>query len=49
MNKMAKGDEQLDYHDETIERTTKSWGVSLGTFLDEMADFELTIGTAVRG
>ena len=34
MNKMAKGDEHLDYHDETLEWMAKPWSVSLGAFLE---------------
>ncbi len=34
MSKMAEGDEYLDYHDETLERTAKPWSVSLGAFLE---------------
>ena len=49
MNKTAEGDKYLDYHNETIEWTAKYWGALLGAFLDEIVDFELTIGTAVRG
>ena len=49
MNKMAEGDEHLDCHNEILEQTAKSWRVLLGTFLDEMADFELTVGTDIRG
>ena len=48
MNKMAESDEYLDYCDETLERTAKSWCVLLGTFL-EIVDFELTAGTVVQG
>ena len=32
MNKMAEGDEYLDYRDETLERTVKPWSVSFGAF-----------------
>ena len=46
---MAEGDEYLDYRNETLEQTAKSWRALLGTFLDEMADFELTVGTVIRG
>ena len=46
---MVEGDEYLDYRDETLERTPKSWGTLLGVFLDKMSNFELTVGTAVRG
>ena len=28
MNKMAEGDEYLDYHDKTLEQMANSWGVS---------------------
>jgi len=34
MNKMAEGDEYLDYRDETLEWTAKPWSVSLGAFLE---------------
>ena len=46
MNKMAEGDEYLGCCDETLERMAKSCGALLGTFLDEMADIELTVETA---
>ena len=46
---MAESDEYLDYCDETLEQTVKSWHVLLGTFLDEIVDFELTTGTVVQG
>ena len=49
MNKMAEGDEYLDFCNETLEQTAKSWGTLLGAFLYEMADFELTVETAVQG
>ena len=49
MNKMAEGDEYLDYCNETLEQTTKSWHALLGAFLNEMAEFELTLGTIIRG
>ena len=49
-NKMAEGDEYLDYHNKTLlEWTAKSWGSLLVVFLGEMADFELTVGKAIRG
>ena len=47
MNKMAEGDEYLDYRNETLEQMTKSWRALLGAFLDEMAEFELTLGTII--
>ena len=34
MNKMAEGDEYLDYRDETLERMAKPWSVSFGAFLE---------------
>ena len=34
MNKMAEGDEYLDYLNETLEWATKPWSASLGTFLE---------------
>ena len=49
MNKMAEGDEYLDYCNETLEQTTKSWHALLGAFLNEMAEFELTLGTIIQG
>ena len=49
MNKMAEGDEYLDCHTETLEQMAKSWCALLGAFLNEMADFELTVGTIIRG
>ena len=30
---MAKGDEYLDYRDETLEQTAKPWNILLGAFL----------------
>ena len=45
---MATGDEYLEYHNEALERTAKSWSALLGAFLCEMVDFELIIRTAVR-
>ena len=33
MNKMAEGDEYLDYLDETLEQAEKPWSTSLGAFL----------------
>ena len=49
MNKMAEGDEYLDYRNETLEQMAKSWGALLEVFLDEMGDFELAVGTVIRG
>ena len=46
---MAEGDEYLDYRDKTLEQMAKSWDTLLVVFLDEMADFELTVRTTVRG
>ena len=34
MNKKSEGEKYLDYHDETLERTAKSWSVPLGAFLE---------------
>ena len=34
MNKLAEGDEYLDYFDETLERTAKPWSTLLGAFLE---------------
>ena len=34
MNKMAEGDEYLDYRDEPLERTAKPWSASLGVFFE---------------
>ena len=35
MNKMAEGDEYLDYFDETLlEQSVKPWSASLGVFLE---------------
>jgi len=49
MNKMAEGDEYLDYRAETLEQMAKPWSVSLGAFLRRNGGFELTVWTAVRG
>ena len=34
MNKMAEGDEYLDYHDEILEQAAKPWSASLGVFFE---------------
>ena len=34
MNKLAEGDEYLDFLDETLERTAKPWSTLLGAFLE---------------
>ena len=34
MNKMAEGDEYLDYFDETLEQAAKTWSALLGAFLE---------------
>ena len=49
MNKMAEGDEYLDYPDETLERTAKPSNALLGALFGVRVDYELTVWTVVRG
>ena len=39
MNKIAEGDEYLDYHNETLERPAKPWSGSWGVFLRQSGEF----------
>ena len=49
MGKTAEGDEYLHFSDETFERRRIIRALSQGASLAEMAGFELTVPTAVRG
>ena len=49
MEKTIEGDKYLDVSDETLEWRQIIRALSQGAFLAEMAAFELTVRTAVRG
>ena len=44
MNKMAAGDEYLEFIGESLERMEKRWSTFVRGFLDEMLEFKLTSG-----